>query len=316
MLLASPVRIEAEDLDLEIDLPGGRGPDARAGAHRARGRRRWLALRRLRDRVPVPARGGPAAIDRMVTRAARPSRRGASGPRARSTPPCAATSGSTRSPSPARTESGFLVEIRRGAREGWRPGRSSPFYVVRGPAPARPSTPPASSCVATAEPSPAGLGAAAGPRRGRDARACLDSLAAQTLADHEVIAVDDGSRDGSGERPPRPRGSDPRLRAAHAAARARAAPPWRSPRPAPPSSRGWTPTTWRCRAPRAPGRAARAGPPRSTCSAAASPSPPRRAARPGRACAPTSSGRTPSSSTTRSPATASSSRRSSTPPWP
>ena len=38
----------------------------------------------------------------------------------------------------------------------------------------------------------------------RDARAtldlCLDSLAAQTLADHEVVAVDDGSADGSGER--------------------------------------------------------------------------------------------------------------------
>jgi len=30
--------------------------------------------------------------------------------------------------------------------------------------------------------------------------ACLDSLAAQTLSDHEVVAVDDGSRDGSGER--------------------------------------------------------------------------------------------------------------------
>jgi glycosyltransferase involved in cell wall biosynthesis len=38
----------------------------------------------------------------------------------------------------------------------------------------------------------------------RDARAtldgCLDSLAAQTLADHEVVAVDDGSADGSGQR--------------------------------------------------------------------------------------------------------------------
>ncbi len=30
--------------------------------------------------------------------------------------------------------------------------------------------------------------------------ACLDSLAAQTLADHEVVAVDDGSADGSAER--------------------------------------------------------------------------------------------------------------------
>ncbi len=29
--------------------------------------------------------------------------------------------------------------------------------------------------------------------------ACLDSLAAQTLGDHEIVAVDDGSRDGSGE---------------------------------------------------------------------------------------------------------------------
>jgi hypothetical protein len=29
--------------------------------------------------------------------------------------------------------------------------------------------------------------------------ACLESLSAQTLADHEVVAVDDGSRDGSGE---------------------------------------------------------------------------------------------------------------------
>ena len=41
---------------------------------------------------------------------------------------------------------------------------------------------------------------------------CLDSLAAQTLAQHEVIAVDDGSSDGSGERLLARAASDPRLR--------------------------------------------------------------------------------------------------------
>jgi len=33
---------------------------------------------------------------------------------------------------PARTESGFLVEIRRSPRGDWRPGHASPFYVVEG----------------------------------------------------------------------------------------------------------------------------------------------------------------------------------------
>ena len=50
----------------------------------------------------------------------------------------------------------------------------------------------------------------------RDARetlaACLDSLAAQTLGDHEVVAVDDGSRDGSGEILRERSGRDPRVR--------------------------------------------------------------------------------------------------------
>jgi cellulose synthase/poly-beta-1,6-N-acetylglucosamine synthase-like glycosyltransferase len=50
----------------------------------------------------------------------------------------------------------------------------------------------------------------------RDAAAtlgdCLDSLAAQTLADHEVVAVDDGSRDGSGDLLRARARADPRLR--------------------------------------------------------------------------------------------------------
>jgi glycosyltransferase involved in cell wall biosynthesis len=42
--------------------------------------------------------------------------------------------------------------------------------------------------------------------------ACLASLGAQTLADHEVVAVDDGSRDGSGALLERAARADPRLR--------------------------------------------------------------------------------------------------------
>ena len=49
--------------------------------------------------------------------------------------------------------------------------------------------------------------------------ACLDSLAAQTLGDHEVVAVDDGSSDGSGERLVARAASDPRLRALRTPAR-------------------------------------------------------------------------------------------------
>jgi glycosyltransferase involved in cell wall biosynthesis len=53
----------------------------------------------------------------------------------------------------------------------------------------------------------------------RDARAtlgpCLDSLAAQTLADHEVVAVDDGSTDGSGALLDERARRDPRLTVLH-----------------------------------------------------------------------------------------------------
>src|SRR5262245_20525814 len=45
---------------------------------------------------------------------------------------------------------------------------------------------------------------------------CLDSLAAQTLADHEVVAVDDGSRDGSGAWLEARARADPRVRVVRA----------------------------------------------------------------------------------------------------
>ncbi len=131
MLLASPVRIEAEDLDLEIDLP------ETEGRIRVLGR-----IAREAPEVGWPYVGygieflflpeaGQRAIDRMVRREAPPE------PAKSLWAPGAIHSTLRRDAwiyevtEPARTDSGFLVEIRRAPREGWRPGRSSPFYVVQ-----------------------------------------------------------------------------------------------------------------------------------------------------------------------------------------
>ena len=131
MLLASPVRIEAEDLDLEIDLPE---PEGRV---RVLGR-----IAREAPEVGWPYVGygieflflpeaGQRAIDRMVRREAPPE------PAKSLWAPGAIHSTLRRDAwiyevtEPARTDGGFLVEIRRAPREGWRPGRSSPFYVVQ-----------------------------------------------------------------------------------------------------------------------------------------------------------------------------------------
>ena len=132
MLLASPVRIEAEDLDLEIDLPE---PEGRV---RVLGR-----IAREAPEVGWPYVGygieflflpesGQRAIDRMVKREAMPE------PAKSLWAPGAIHSTLRRDAwiyeitEPARTEAGFLVEVRRGVREGWRPGEASPFYVVQG----------------------------------------------------------------------------------------------------------------------------------------------------------------------------------------
>jgi hypothetical protein len=136
MLLASPVRIDAEDLDLEIDLP------------EAEGRVRVLGrIAREAPEVGWPYVGygieflflpeaAQRVIDRLVRREAPPEP-----PRSLWAP--GAIQSTVRKDEwiyeitePARTESGFLVEIRRGGREGWRPGRASPFYVVEDQSPA------------------------------------------------------------------------------------------------------------------------------------------------------------------------------------
>jgi CheY-like chemotaxis protein len=129
MLLASPVKIEAEDLDVEIDLPE---PEGRV---RALGRVvrdapevGWPYLGYGIEFLFLPE-AGQRAIDRMVRRES-PSEGGLWAPDA-------IHSTLRRDPwiyeitEPARTESGFLVEIRRAAGGEWRPGHSSPFYVVQ-----------------------------------------------------------------------------------------------------------------------------------------------------------------------------------------
>lgn len=87
--------------------------------------------------------------------------------------------------------------------------------------------PPATSCGATARRQRA-LASSVSPEvsvllpvrdAGPELGVCLDSLAAQTLAGHEVIAVDDGSADGSAERLVARAARDPRLRVIRTPAR-------------------------------------------------------------------------------------------------
>jgi CheY-like chemotaxis protein len=135
MLLASPVRIDAEDLDLEIDLPESEG--------------RVRVLGRIAREAPEvgwPYVGYgieflflPESAQRVIDRLVR--REAPQEPPRSLWAPGAIHSTLRRDDwiyeltDPARTEIGFLVEIRRGSREGWRPGRASPFYVVEEPSP-------------------------------------------------------------------------------------------------------------------------------------------------------------------------------------
>jgi CheY-like chemotaxis protein len=129
MLLASPVKIEAEDLDVEIDLPEPEGRVRALGrVVREAPEVGWPYLGYGIEFLFLPE-AGQRAIDRMVRRE--------SSSEGGLWAPGAIHSTLRRDPwiyeitEPARTESGFLVEIRRAERGDWKAGHSSPFYVVQ-----------------------------------------------------------------------------------------------------------------------------------------------------------------------------------------
>jgi hypothetical protein len=129
MLLASPVRIEAEDLDVEIDLPEPEGRVRVLGrVVREAPEVGWPYLGYGIEFLFLPE-AGQRAIDRMARRDTL-SEGGLWAP--------GAIHSTLRRDAwiyeisePARTESGFLVEIRRAPRDEWRPGQASPYYVVQ-----------------------------------------------------------------------------------------------------------------------------------------------------------------------------------------
>lgn len=132
MLLASPVRIEAEDLDLEIDTPEPEGRIRVLGrTAREAPEVGWPYLGYGIEFLFLPE-AGQRAIDRMVRRETPPE------PARSLWAPGAIHSTLRRDEwiyeitEPARTDCGFLVEVRRAACVGWRPGQVSPFYVVQG----------------------------------------------------------------------------------------------------------------------------------------------------------------------------------------
>jgi hypothetical protein len=133
MLLASPLRLPREpDLDLEFHLAEAEAPVRALGrVVREAGEVGWPylgygveflfvpedcreAIGRLVDRTAAPARGGDGVDDKGVLTTVR---RG---------------SWIYEIVQPVAYEGGFLAEIRRGPRDGWRPGSAGPYYVVEG----------------------------------------------------------------------------------------------------------------------------------------------------------------------------------------
>jgi hypothetical protein len=137
MLLASPVRLtDGPDLDLELQLPdkGGR-VRALGRVVRDAGEVGWPYLGYGVEFLFVPPESQLAielTVASAVVSLTHLTREGA----------VAGIHATVRSATwiyeivePVAYEAGYLVEIRRGPREGWRPGVAGPFYVVEGRSP-------------------------------------------------------------------------------------------------------------------------------------------------------------------------------------
>lgn len=135
MLLASPVRLaDAPDLDIEFHLPEGGRVSALGRVVRDAPEVGWPYLGYGVEFLFVP----PESLEAIVSLVSRADALSL----ASLTPEAAAArvQVTIRHASwiyeilePVKYPAGWLVEIRRAPREGWRPGLSGPFYVVEGP---------------------------------------------------------------------------------------------------------------------------------------------------------------------------------------
>jgi CheY-like chemotaxis protein len=133
MLLASPVRLEdAPDLDLELQLPEALRIRALGRVVRDAIEVGWPYLGYGVEFLFIPPDSLTALASLVGTRTPPVIPRVvAPRPLIRATVRLGPWIYEIVEPAPY--ASGFLVEIRRGPREGWRPGLSGPFYVVEGP---------------------------------------------------------------------------------------------------------------------------------------------------------------------------------------
>jgi CheY-like chemotaxis protein len=137
MLLASPVRLaDGPDLDLELELPDKGGRVRAIGrVVRDAGEVGWPYLGYGVEFLFVPPESQLAielTVANAVVSLTQLTREGSS----------AGIHATVRSRGwiyeivePVEYEAGWLVEIRRGPRDGWRPGVAGPFHVVEGPSP-------------------------------------------------------------------------------------------------------------------------------------------------------------------------------------